>query len=94
MVKRTLTAGATALVIAAAVAACGSSSSSTSSGGSSASSGGSSSSSKGAINVLDITATSGATAIFGQQETLGMQAAAAYYNAHGGILGRKVNISR
>jgi ABC-type branched-subunit amino acid transport system substrate-binding protein len=92
MVKRKLTAGATALVIAAAVAACGSSSSSTSSGGSSASSGGSSSSSKGAINVLDITATSGATAIFGQQETLGMQAAAAYYNAHGGILGRKVNI--
>jgi ABC-type branched-subunit amino acid transport system substrate-binding protein len=92
MVKRKLTAGATALFVAAGLAACGSTSSSTSSGGTSASSIGSSSSSKGPINVLDITATSGATAIFGQQETLGMQAAAAYYNAHGGILGRKVNI--
>jgi ABC-type branched-subunit amino acid transport system substrate-binding protein len=92
MLKRNLTAGVTALVIATALAACGGSSSSTSSAGASASSSGSSSSSKGAINVLDITATSGATAIFGQQETLGMQAAAAYYNAHGGILGRKVNI--
>jgi hypothetical protein len=44
------------------------------------------------INVLDITGTSGATAIFGTQETLGMQAAAAYYNKRGGILGHKINI--
>jgi branched-chain amino acid transport system substrate-binding protein len=93
MGTRKFMAGGAALVVAAALAACGSSNSSSSGAVASASSGGSSSSSKGAINVLDITATSGATAIFGQQETLGMEAAAAYYNAHGGILGRKIHIT-
>jgi branched-chain amino acid transport system substrate-binding protein len=76
------------------VGACGSSGGNSSSNVAASAPAGSSSSSssKGPINVLDITATSGATAIFGSQETLGMQAAAAYYNAHGGILGRKVNV--
>jgi branched-chain amino acid transport system substrate-binding protein len=86
MNKRRLTGGAAALAIAIAtsVTACASSGSTSAAAGST---------SGGAINVLDITATSGATAIYGSQETLGLQAAAAYYNAHGGILGRKINIT-
>ena len=86
MKKRRLAGGVTALAIAIAtsVTACAS-------GGSASTS--AASASGGAINVLDVTATSGATAIYGVQETLGLQAAAAYYNAHGGILGRKINIT-
>jgi len=89
MRKRKIIACAATLAIAASVAACGSSSNSN--GASEAAATGSSSDKS--INILDITATSGATAIFGQQETLGLQAAAAYYNAHGGILGRKIQIT-
>ena len=81
MKKRRLGACAAALALAALVTACASGSGST---GSTAASG----TSTGPINVLDVTATSGATAIYGAQETLGLQAAAAYYNANGGILGR------
>jgi branched-chain amino acid transport system substrate-binding protein len=92
MRKRQIIACAAMLTIAASVAACGSSSSSSGASDAAAGSSGGASSGK-SINVLDITATSGATAIFGQQETLGLQAAAAYYNAHGGILGRKIQIT-
>jgi branched-chain amino acid transport system substrate-binding protein len=93
MMKPGLASCAAALTVALAVAACGSSSSSSSSSTSSGGSGGSSTSSaKGPINVLDITATSGPTAIYGEAETDGLEAAAAYYNAQGGILGHKVNI--
>ncbi len=88
MRKSRVTAWAGALAVAVVIAGCGSSGSASSP----STSGGSASSGSGPINVLDITATSGATAIFGTQETLGLQAAAAYYNAHGGILGRKVNV--
>jgi len=87
MKKRRLGACVAALAVAASAAACASSSTST---GTNTSTGGTST---GAINVLDVTATSGATAIYGVQETLGLQAAAAYYNAQGGILGRKINIT-
>ena len=89
MNKRRLTGGVAALAIAIAtsVTACASSGSTSAAAGST-----SGSTSGSTINVLDITATSGATAIYGLQETLGLQAAAAYYNAHGGILGRKINI--
>ena len=93
MMKPGLASCAAALTVALAVAACGSSSSSSSSSTSSGGSGGSSTSSaEGPINVLDITATSGPTAIYGEAETDGLEAAAAYYNAQGGILGHKVNI--
>lgn len=87
MKKRRLGACVAALAVAASVTACASSSTSGSTG--TAASG----ASNNAINVLDVTATSGATAIYGLQETLGLQAAAAYYNAQGGILGRKINIT-
>jgi branched-chain amino acid transport system substrate-binding protein len=88
MTRRILITIAATLCVAVALAACGGSSTSTGSSNSDSSGGGS----KAPLKVLDITATSGATAIFGTQETLGMQAAAAYYNAHGGILGHKVVI--
>lgn len=89
MRKRRLSGGVAALAVAvaASVTACASG------GGSTAAAGASTGASNNEINVLDITATSGATAIYGVQETLGLQAAAAYYNAHGGILGRKINIT-
>lgn len=82
--KRTVAACAAALAVAASLSACAGSSNPASA---TAAAGGST------INVLDITATSGPTAIFGTQETDGLEAAAAYYNAHGGILGKKINIT-
>jgi len=87
--KRTVTACAAIVGVAVSVAAC-------SSGGGSSSNSGSAAaltSSAKSINILDITATSGATAIYGQAETDGLEAAAAYYNAQGGILGRKISIT-
>jgi branched-chain amino acid transport system substrate-binding protein len=81
MKMRTLTAGVGSVVLAISLAACG--------GGGSNNAG---SSDSDEIHVLDITGTSGSTAIFGEPETAAMQAAAAYYNAHGGILGKKVVI--
>ena len=80
------------------VAACGGSSSSTSSGASSPSSAtnaaatSSSSSTKGAINVLAVVDTSGPDKVVGVPQLEGLQAGAAYFNAHGGILGHKVNV--
>jgi len=79
------------------VAACGGSSSSTSGGSSAATSsssasGSSSSASNGTIKVLAITDTSGPNKVVGVPELDGLQAGAAYYNAHGGILGHKVDI--
>jgi branched-chain amino acid transport system substrate-binding protein len=87
MSKRKLAACAATLAVAVALSACGSSSSSTSASTAAVAASGTS------INILDITATSGPTAIFGTQETDGLEAAAAYYNAHGGILGRKINVT-
>ena len=88
-----------ALALAVSATACGSSSSSSTGSGSAsatapsggASSGGATSGKP--IEILDITATSGATAVFGQQETNGLQAAASYYDAHGGILGRQIKLT-
>jgi branched-chain amino acid transport system substrate-binding protein len=45
------------------------------------------------VSVLVITDTSGADKSFGSQQALGFEAAAAYLNAHGGILGRHVNVT-
>jgi branched-chain amino acid transport system substrate-binding protein len=89
MRKRRLSGGVAALAVVAVASATACSSGGSSTTAASASSGASSN----VINVLDVTATSGATAIYGVQETLGLQAAAAYYNAHGGILGKKVVIT-
>lgn len=87
---RTAAAGAATLAVAVTLSACASGGSSSSSGSASpaaAASGG------GTINILDITATSGPTAIYGTQETDGLEAAAAYYNARGGILGKKIIVT-
>jgi branched-chain amino acid transport system substrate-binding protein len=88
MSKRIWAACAATLAVAVSLSACSSSSSSSSTSASTAAQ----ASSGKSINILDITATSGPTAIFGTQETDGLEAAAAYYNAHGGILGRKINV--
>jgi branched-chain amino acid transport system substrate-binding protein len=85
---RTLAAGGAALAVAASLSACASSSSKSGTDAAVAAGGSSST-----INILDITATSGATAIYGTQETDGLEAAAAYYNAHGGILGKKISVT-
>jgi branched-chain amino acid transport system substrate-binding protein len=84
--KRTVAACAAVLAAAAALSACGSSGSKSDTGAAVAAGGST-------INILDITATSGATAIYGTQETDGLEAAAAYYNAHGGILGKKISVT-
>jgi branched-chain amino acid transport system substrate-binding protein len=86
--KRTVAACAAVLAAAAALSACASSNSSKPDTGAALTTGGGST-----INILDITATSGATAIYGTQETDGLEAAAAYYNAHGGILGKKISVT-
>jgi branched-chain amino acid transport system substrate-binding protein len=86
--KRTVAACAAVLAAAATLSACASSNSSKPDTGAALTTGGGST-----INILDITATSGATAIYGTQETDGLEAAAAYYNAHGGILGKKISVT-
>jgi branched-chain amino acid transport system substrate-binding protein len=99
MRRRSFAACVATLILAVLAAACGStSSSSTGSGAASTTASTESASSGGAgsgkpIDILDITATSGATAVFGEQETNGLQAAANYYNANGGVLGRKIDIT-
>ena len=91
--------GLAALALAATtVAACSSSSSTTAgdaSAGSSSTSTGSASSttSGGAINVLVVADQSGPNKTIGTQEALGVQAGAAYLNAHGGVLGRQVSVT-
>ena len=45
------------------------------------------------INILAINDTSGYTKVYGTQENLGLEAGAAYVNAHGGILGHKVVVT-
>lgn len=87
---RTAAAGAATLAVAVTLSACASGGSSSSSGSASAAAAASGS---GTINILDITATSGPTAIYGTQETDGLEAAAAYYNARGGILGKKIIVT-
>jgi branched-chain amino acid transport system substrate-binding protein len=87
---RTALAGAATLAVAVTLSACSSGGSSSSSGSASAAA---AASGGGTINILDITATSGPTAIYGTQETDGLEAAAAYYNAHGGILGKKIIVT-
>jgi len=72
-------------VLVATMTACGSS------GGSSSPA--SSASTNEPVSVLVITDISGADKSFGTQQALGIQAAAEYYNAHGGILGRHVNVT-
>jgi branched-chain amino acid transport system substrate-binding protein len=63
------------------------------SGGGSANSASTSSSARTPISVLAIVATSGPNEETGTQQLAGLQAAAAYYNAHGGILRRKVQVT-
>ncbi len=89
----------TIVAVALVVAACGSSSSSstTSAASSSAASSGSatgsgSSSTKGPIYILSIGDVSGPTKIYGSLHYAGDQAAVAYLNAHGGVLGRQLVI--
>ncbi|MGP8209353.1 MAG: ABC transporter substrate-binding protein [Acidimicrobiales bacterium] len=83
---------AVGIAVAALVAACSSGSNSTTAN-SAAQAGGSSASSHGPINVLTILDTSGPDKAVGSQELLGVRAAAAYYNANGGILGRKIVVT-
>lgn len=95
-----LAAGAMAAALAASIAGCGSSSSSSSSSSgasnaaatSSSSPAASSSGSKSPVTILAVADTTGPTKAFGSQELIGIQAAAAYYNAHGGIAGHKVDV--
>jgi branched-chain amino acid transport system substrate-binding protein len=70
------------------LSACGSSG-----GGSSSSSGGTAATSSSPVNVLAIVDTTGPTKAFGSQQLAGIQAAAKYYNDHGGIAGRKVTVT-
>jgi ABC-type branched-subunit amino acid transport system substrate-binding protein len=49
--------------------------------------------SSGSVNILAIVDTSGPNKAPGSQELLGVQAAAAYYNSKGGILGKKVKVT-
>lgn len=92
MSARSLVAGATAVALTLAVAACGSSSSKTasSSGGSNASS---TATSKSPITVLAIGDTTGVTKVNGITQLAGIDGAAAYLNAHGGIDGHHVNVA-
>jgi branched-chain amino acid transport system substrate-binding protein len=103
MKRRFFACGVVAIVaVALVVAACGSSSSSSttsaassSAASSSAASSGSasgSSSSKGPIYILSIGDISGPTKIYGGLHYAGDQAAVAYLNAHGGVLGRQLVI--
>ena len=88
---RSVAVAVTACALAIAVGGCGSSSSK----GSSSSSGGGTSAktaSKAPITVLSIGDTSGPTKIIGQTHYEGLEAAAAYYNSHGGIGGHHVVI--
>jgi branched-chain amino acid transport system substrate-binding protein len=91
--------GLAALALAATtVAACSSSSSTTagdaSAGSSSTSTGNTSSTtSGGAVNVLVVADQSGPNKTIGTQEALGVQAGAAYLNAHGGVLGHQVSVT-
>jgi ABC-type branched-subunit amino acid transport system substrate-binding protein len=86
-----------AAALALAVAACGSSSSSSSSSGSSSGSSSSgsssSSSSKKPFTVLAVIDSTGDNKLLGAQDLLGIKAAAAYWNDHGGIAGRKVTVT-
>lgn len=94
MKTRQFAACAAAVGIAILAAACGSTSSSSAGSGSSSSPSTTASAAKGKpVNVLVVTDTSGPTKPFGTQELLGLQAAAAYYNAHGGILGGQVHVA-
>jgi branched-chain amino acid transport system substrate-binding protein len=85
-----------ALAAITALAGCGSSSSSSSGSAGSTSTAGKSVSvaaSGGApITVLAIGDTTGPTKLYGQTHLAGLKAAAAYYNAHGGIAGHRVSI--
>lgn len=81
--------------VGAALAACGSSKSATGATANSAATGsktGGAASGK-AFRVLVVADLSGATKVYGAQELLGMKAAAAYWNAHGGIGGRQIAVS-
>jgi ABC-type branched-subunit amino acid transport system substrate-binding protein len=102
--RPTLAVAGIAAACALAVTACGSSNSSSSDSSSSSSSGSSSStpasgSSSGKLDtskpyrVLALVDTTGPTKALGGQDLLGIQAAAAYWNANGGIDGRKVTVT-
>ena len=67
------------------ISACGSSGG----GSSSSSSGGAAATSSSPVNVLAIVDTTGPTKAFGSQQLAGIQAAAKYYNDHGGMAGRQ-----
>ena len=91
MNKRWITAATLACALATVAAGCGSSNSS-----SSARSGGGSSGTKSSSNTpmtdLFIGDTSGPTKVIGTTHLAGLEAAAAYYNAQGGIDGHKITI--
>jgi len=88
--------GLSALLLAATTVAACSSGSSTSVGGSSTSTSTgntSATTSGGPINVLVVADQSGPNKTIGTQEALGVQAGAAYLDAHGGVLGRQVSVT-
>jgi branched-chain amino acid transport system substrate-binding protein len=88
--------GLSALLLAATTVAACSSSSSTSAGDSSTSTSTgntSATTSGGPINVLVVADQSGPNKTIGTQEALGVQAGAAYLDAHGGVLGRQVSVT-
>ena len=91
MRTRWLAAGLAAFSLAIVAAGCGSSSSSSSSS-TSGSSSASTSSANSPITILSIGDTTGPTKIIGTTHLAGLEAAAAYYNAQGGIDGHKVVI--
>jgi branched-chain amino acid transport system substrate-binding protein len=74
------------------LAACGSSGSSSAGGGSGGGSGAKATASKSPIYILSIGDVSGPTKIYGSLHYAGVQAAAAHYNAQGGIDGHKIVI--
>jgi branched-chain amino acid transport system substrate-binding protein len=86
--------GAAALVLAAAtVAACSSSGGSTSNTGDTSSASTGATTTGGTVNVLVVADQSGPNKTIGTQEALGVQAGAAYLNAQGGVLGKKVAVT-
>jgi len=84
--KRTTVAGiaACATVL---ISACGSS------GSGSGTSGSSTATSASSVNVLAILDTTGPTKAFGTQQLAGIEGAAKYFNTHGGVDGRKINVT-
>jgi branched-chain amino acid transport system substrate-binding protein len=84
-----LYAGLAAVATVALLSACGSSSSSSGSGSGS----GSGTSKSSPFSVVMVADTSGPTKVYGTVDVASMKGAAAYWNAHGGILGHRIQVT-